>query len=687
MAASGAIALYADRTARAAGDSSTSPAPDSNLVAVLPFRINGSDPGMPDLRDWIQDLLAARMTGEGSPLALSRRDVTEALGDMGATELNGISSDAARRVHARTGAALVLNGELDGNSERLAVSATLAALPSASTVARARAEGSADSLPYLVDRLITRLLAVRAAGWGEDSAALAQTTLPALRAHLAGWAAYRRGLIHEAHGYFDRAQFLDSTFLPARLGLATIENNYWSWTGGDTRWLADDLWSRRHLMSAADRALLVAYLGPRYPARFPIAERIAAAEEATQVAPARVEAWYIAATRLLGFGAAINPAWEARGLDALQRAFALDSTHAPTLERLTWQAAGAGDQAAVRRYADLYLTYNPRGRQNAFVPWLAAVTAGDHAALERLRDGFARIGGQNALNIIAWSQRYGVGLDDADRVSDTDLRTARGTVGRKEAAQRQVRLHLNRGRPAMASGVITRFPLGFLGWNVGIPEFRVYAALYWDGDTGEAAVAVRDIEDYLDGPRSSATGPHSLQSASCVLAHWRVARRDFSGALAALARLGRSAATDSLDAPGPPVCIAAVRALAGARHAPGAARDLARLDSLLRIDPVTSDLQLVVGNLIAARLHEARGDLPRAREAIRRGKGWPNFLSTLLREEGRLAAQAGDTVGAIRAYRHYLALRSNPEPRLRPDAERVRADLARLERGESRSAP
>ena len=46
------------------------------------------------------------------------------------------------------------------------------------------------------------------------------------------------------------------------------------------------------------------------------------------------------------------------------------------------------------------------------------------------------------------------------------------------------------------------------------------------------------------------------------------------------------------------------------------------------------------------------------------------------REEGRLAAQLGDTAGAIRAYRHYLALRSDPEPRLRAQADTVRMELA-----------
>jgi len=57
------------------------------------------------------------------------------------------------------------------------------------------------------------------------------------------------------------------------------------------------------------------------------------------------------------------------------------------------------------------------------------------------------------------------------------------------------------------------------------------------------------------------------------------------------------------------------------------------------------------------------------------------LLSTQLREEGRLAALVGDTAAAVRAYRHYLALRNDPEPVLRPEVERIRAELERLEGG------
>jgi hypothetical protein len=62
----------------------------------------------------------------------------------------------------------------------------------------------------------------------------------------------------------------------------------------------------------------------------------------------------------------------------------------------------------------------------------------------------------------------------------------------------------------------------------------------------------------------------------------------------------------------------------------------------------------------------------------------PVFLSTYLREEGRLAALAGDTIGAIAAYRHFLILQSHPEPARVARLEQIRSDLGRLMRTEKR---
>ena len=66
-------------------------------------------------------------------------------------------------------------------------------------------------------------------------------------------------------------------------------------------------------------------------------------------------------------------------------------------------------------------------------------------------------------------------------------------------------------------------------------------------------------------------------------------------------------------------------------------------------------------------------------DAFRRFRGLnPTFLSTHLLEEGRAAALAGHRATAIRALQHYLALRYDPEPSVRPEVAAVRSELARL---------
>jgi len=112
---------------------------------------------------------------------------------------------------------------------------------------------------------------------------------------------------------------------------------------------------------------------------------------------------------------------------------------------------------------------------------------------------------------------------------------------------------------------------------------------------------------------------------------------------------------------------------------------LDRLDSLhiaALPDLRNEDIWVCAGNLMAARLRAAHGDNAGALASLRR-RGEPGdqkiLLSASLRDEGRLAALTGDTAGAIRAYRHYLVLRSAPEPSLAKQRDSVRAELSRLE--------
>jgi hypothetical protein len=121
---------------------------------------------------------------------------------------------------------------------------------------------------------------------------------------------------------------------------------------------------------------------------------------------------------------------------------------------------------------------------------------------------------------------------------------------------------------------------------------------------------------------------------------------------------------------------------------PEAEQRLMIADSLSRImDPREASFHedAADSNLLLAKLWEQHGDIPRALRAARRRCGQmmrrPSYLSSFLREEGRLAALSGDTSGAIHAYRRYLMLRNDPEPSVQPEVDHVRRELATLLQG------
>ena len=118
-------------------------------------------------------------------------------------------------------------------------------------------------------------------------------------------------------------------------------------------------------------------------------------------------------------------------------------------------------------------------------------------------------------------------------------------------------------------------------------------------------------------------------------------------------------------------------------------RSLDRLDSLMQQAPrgFTGDVAdfapTAFANFTIARFREAQGDLPRALAAIRRREVdyFPAYMWSLpafLRQEGRLAALAGDSAGALRAYDEYLSLRTAPDPPLRPQRDSVVAERTAL---------
>jgi hypothetical protein len=228
--------------------------------------------------------------------------------------------------------------------------------------------------------------------------------------------------------------------------------------------------------------------------------------------------------------------------------------------------------------------------------------------------------------------------------------------------------------------------------NHDFPPDRITDALYWDGDSAAAAAGVRVRARRTRVLAPGAEDRRAQYDDICFVQQWSLAHGELGTLRADIARLraavvpGLSPADSASVTAHASICADLLEAWLGtAVRQPDAAVLVARLDSLSRRNPPGWTETF---NLVVARLLESQSNLPSALAAVRRrvyGLGMRRYLSTYIHEEGRLAVLTGDTAGARRAYQHYLALRSNPEPPLRAERDRVRAEVARLAQSVSRS--
>jgi hypothetical protein len=212
--------------------------------------------------------------------------------------------------------------------------------------------------------------------------------------------------------------------------------------------------------------------------------------------------------------------------------------------------------------------------------------------------------------------------------------------------------------------------------------------LGWNGVDSVIAAASRRAETTNQRrtvwtAAAAAAGNRGRRAAQAAFAD-SVEQSGFQGARSVVRLMGAVEDGEEVggDAAAAQLGTAVLAALAEARAGDAQAPALHRLDSLSRVGAPGS--RNLWQNLVLARLWQARGDTAPALAAVRRREYQqgvsPWALAASLREEGRLAAVTGDSSGAVRAYRHYLVLRADPEPALIPQRDSVRAELSRLER-------
>ena len=647
------------------------------VVAVLPFRVTAADPSLGYLGDGMVDLLATRLTGEGGPRAVDPRVAISSYRRATKGDPED-SDDAAVKVARRLGAGQVIDGGVVGSPARMVLTASLRRVPDGSVHAQANVQGPADSLAVLIDRLTGQLLLI---GAGEtERTAAPSTPLPALQAFLDGQAAYRRGQYEEAITSYQRALQADSSFALAALGL--IWASGWGPSNADIETGERLAWAARDRLSPRDRTLLEAEIGPNYPALSSYSEILAARERAVKVVPDRPDSWYQLGDWYHHFGSmlGVEDPW-GRAAPALFRALELDPTFAGPLVHIVERTAAAGDTAALRRFGRIALTADSVGGTSEYFRWVMAVGLQDTAALRVLRSRFD----QSSTRTPVWMSftwlAHGWPLEDAQRAVTLLLKRASTSDERVWAHVSAHHLAMNAGRPSEALAALPELS------QSGMPHLPLYLqvldAIYWQGDTAAAAEAARQLAKSADVSLATPSNKDAQYSDICILEQWRLKEGNSGNTGRATAKL-RTAAEPAVSA----VTVSSSRECALMLDAwsatqsnrPEAKRVVASLDSLLKTGPPARLANYA--NLLVSRLYEMQGDLRGALTAARRGSafgiGPPAFLSAYLREQGRLSALIGDRERAIRAYQHYLALRTNPEPSLKADVEEIRAELAKL---------
>jgi tetratricopeptide (TPR) repeat protein len=654
---------------------------DPAAVAVLPFRVSG-DPALAYLREGMMDLLAATLTGEGGLRAVDQRTVISAWRRSVADERDDLPQDSAILLARALGSGQLLLGSVVGTDQRLTLNASLVNARSGEVRARATTQGPHDELPELVDRLVGELLALSAGHDTQRLANLTSTSLPALRAYLEGQALHRRGRYREAVQSFRQALDMDTTFALAGLGLADAAGFVPGFPGlGRGLHLA---WLSRERLSIRDHALLTAKVGPRYPDPTPTVETIAAWYRALDLMPDRAEVWYNLGDSYFHDGSLIGlEDWQARAAEKFRRAIALDSTYAPALMHLVQLAGMAGDTASVRVLTSGFLAHSPEGETAEHLRWYAAHRLADEPVLRQVRSEMERMSWAALFYV---GSLYGIGegihADDVDRALVLMEQVAATSAERQTALGELYVAHLARGRPQAALRVADAMrPL--LAAPRAVERRLVESAIYSVGDSAAARQALARLRPFGEAPVPA--GEAELGAAFddlCITEQWRLWGGDRRTAAASIARLrGAGPAPASTQGTRNRACADLLDALLEvSENRPDARERLERFEAFLLTGPSLGWMRDHV-NLAAARMHEQLGNPERALAAARRRSfGLPGdlYLSDHLREEARLAALTGDREGALRALRHLQALYSDPEPVLRPEAERVRAELSRL---------
>ena len=671
------------------------PALNDEVITVLPFAAPGGTPVVQKLAEQLPEAFWAVLDGRYGPQVGDLGVVRDKWETAGGTVSRLLPQASALQIAEEMGSGKLILGTLTGTERNLTLTATLLEVPSGEPrVFRTSVAGSADQFATLVDSLLVQLLGADFGEIGERLPGLAAHTNEAVLAYLAG--------------DYNHAFDLDSTFL-----LAGMKAYAWQ-RGEQDHALAEFIWDHRDELGPRDRAYWEAQAGWRFGATPDVATWIAQFDSARALTPDGRIVRFDELDKLLHWGSLTELDWAARAHEVIGELTQIDSLSVRCLWYRGWLAALEFDAEAYRRHWESCAEYwaskpedveaplifdDPRNWNHDLASrWVLAQLSGDSAAMASVSAELAAVDDsmQLAGRPLWWGMAmlgprlHGRGVADVDLVAATTFSPSQIAWerwrGRRDSFHADFAQSLEFG--------ISR------GWTsqVAADANVVASALFLNMPLDESvrngadrlhAVARGDVDPGIAQHRPGA-GTAYRMTAVCWSTLWKLLQKgDTSGAMEAASQLRTLPELPHRWAG----CAGMIEVEAARIEGRDGGPALARLDSLMRRGPNPGAWEagaLTAGgipNLLLARDLVQHGDTMGALAAARR-RTWAGassaidgaMLTEFLREEGRLAALAGDVTGAIEAYYIYLALRDGPSGYEPWDEERkaVQEELADL---------
>ncbi len=658
-----------------------------NVLAVFPFTVRGSTE-LAYLGEGLVELLSASLDGAAGIRSVNPHALLGFVGRGG----SAISLERAREVAEHFQAGLFVVGDVLEVGGKLRLSASLFDRRQGDhPLAEATADGEPGDVLALVDLLATRLVADRYAGGGARltrTAAVTTSSLPALKAYLAGEQAFRAGQYAAAARAFQEAVGSDTAFALAYYRLSMAQERL-VWVD-DSRRSAELAFQRSSRLSVHDRRFLEAVRALRRGRSGDAEQQFRAI---VQAYPDDAEAWYQLG-EVLFHGSPLRGVSMTGAREPFSRALFFDPGDLGALYHLARIAVRDGNRRELDSLAARFFQLSPAGDRTLELRALQAYTTHDSAAVDSVVAEFGRAP-DGILPIAVWSVAvFAQNIPGAERIARLLTEPARPREVRAQGHVLLAHLELARGRESAAwSELATARKLGSSEQPLVDAWFRALPFVpqsHAELDAARSRLArwnaAEDVtrSTQASGFYSAHNGVHHILKAYLLgLLDTRLG--DTARAEVRAENLNSTGRT----AEGPPLALELTQGLSAqialAKHQPDSA--LGQLEAL-RIEG-WYELTFVSPFYAGALERFSRAELLRAEGRGEEALGWYRglgenttqeliFLGPATLAQARIQRALGHPEEAARLYDQFVALWRESDPALRPMLDQAKAERTAL---------